>query len=195
LKLDDKLALNPGLKPFKEMFDDGTLAIVNGCGYPGPNRSHFRSMEIWQSANPKAYQPTGWLGHYIDHAAKGTDVAMPAINIGNELPLALASEGAPVPSIQSVEDFRIKTDPATPNQAKTEEQMIRDFSNTKPKTAAMEFLSRQATHAIGSIDKIRKLATGYKQDANYPGNFGGTLRLAAQMIHANFGPRVFYCQV
>jgi uncharacterized protein (DUF1501 family) len=72
-KLDDTLALNSGMSPFKEMFDDGKLAIINGCGYPHPNRSHFRSMEIWHTANPSKYEQTGWLGHYVDNVLRGTE--------------------------------------------------------------------------------------------------------------------------
>jgi len=74
-KLDDHFALNPGLGILKNVYDQGHLAIVNGCGYPKPNRSHFRSMEIWQTANVKEPQPQGWLGHYLDHVARGTAVA------------------------------------------------------------------------------------------------------------------------
>src|SRR3954463_10021336 len=84
LKLDDHLALNPGMTPFKEMFDDGKLAVINGSGYPQPNRSHFRSMEIWHTAQPSKYEPTGWLGHYVDHMLRGTEGLMKAVNIGAE---------------------------------------------------------------------------------------------------------------
>src|SRR5882724_5824688 len=52
IKLTDDLSLNPGLSAFKEIFDAGQLAIVNGCGYPEPNRSHFQSMAIWHTADP-----------------------------------------------------------------------------------------------------------------------------------------------
>src|SRR3954466_9563252 len=124
-KLDDKLALNPGMTPFKQLFDDGKLAVINGCGYPQPNRSHFRSMEIWQTANPTKYEPTGWLGHYVDHVLRGTEGLLKAVNIGPELPQALVADQEVVPSIQSIDDFRIRTDPYTPSESKIEEQIIR----------------------------------------------------------------------
>src|SRR6201999_884944 len=101
--LDDTLALNFGLQPFKEMFDDGKLAIINGCGYPQPNRSHFRSMEIWQTADPAKKEPVGWLGHYVDHLQRGTSGLMKAVNIGAELPQALVADPEAVPSIQSID--------------------------------------------------------------------------------------------
>ena len=71
-KLDGSLALNPGMQPFKELFDQGQLAIVNGCGYPNPNRSHFESMAIWQAGDPGSARSGGWLGHYLDHMSRGT---------------------------------------------------------------------------------------------------------------------------
>ena len=71
-KLSDDLALNPGLLAFKEMFDAGQLAVINGCGYPEPNRSHFQSMAIWHTADPKGGAHGGWLGHYLDHCCRGT---------------------------------------------------------------------------------------------------------------------------
>src|SRR3954471_22858403 len=117
LKLNDKLALNPGLAAFRELFDAEQLAVVNGCGYPEPNRSHFQSMAIWHTADPKGGTNGGWLGHYLDHCCRGTasnpSSMMSAVNIGPELPQALVNDGPPVPSIQSIEDFRVRTDPNT----------------------------------------------------------------------------------
>ena len=114
---------------FKKMYDAGKLAIVNGCGYPQPSRSHFRSMEIWQTANPMESEPCGWLGHYLDHAIRGTAVDNPlrAVNIGSELPQALVAEGPPVPSIGSIEDFRIKYDQSSEYDVKAADKILRSF--------------------------------------------------------------------
>jgi uncharacterized protein (DUF1501 family) len=198
LPLDDHLALNPGMKGFKELFDQGQLAIVNGCGYPKPNRSHFRSMEIWHTADPTDYRPQGWLGHYLDHALKGTapapaDNALRGINIGSELPLALVDVGAPIPSIQSLDDFRVRTDPNDGVDEKTEQQLIADLNAVRDQSPALQFLSRQATNAILTAEELRKLKN-YKQDADYPRGLGQELRLIAQLISGHFGTRVYYCQ-
>jgi uncharacterized protein (DUF1501 family) len=171
------------------------LAVINGCGYPKPNRSHFRSMEIWQTATPEKYAPVGWLGHYIDHTLRGSDCPLKAVNIGGELPQALVAESAPVPSIQSPEDFRVRTDSSSPYDAKMEEQIIRDVNAVRDSSPSMQFLSRQATNAIVATDNVRALAKGYKTEVNYPGGFGQQLKLIAQIIHGDFGTRVFYCQI
>ena len=198
LSLDDNLSLNPGLAALKEMYLDGTVAVINGCGYPEPNRSHFQSMEIWHTADPQGKgDHGGWLGHYLDHCCRGTDShsTMPAVNIGTELPQALVNDGPPVPSIQQIDDFRVKTDPASQYDAKREQQLIAEFNQIHDATPALQFLTRQATNAIVEADQVRKLTAGYKPDADYGYGFGQQLKLIAQIISGNFGTKVYYCQI
>jgi uncharacterized protein (DUF1501 family) len=194
LKLNDQLMFNPAMIGFKELYDQGQLAVINGCGYPSPSRSHFRSMEIWQTAAPDKHETTGWLGHYIDHALRGSQSMLKAVNIGSELPQAMVSENAPVPSIQSVQDFRYKLDNHSQYDAKMEDQIIRECNAVREDSPALEYLSRQATNAIIETDNIRKVAARYRTDVNYPRGFGEQLRTIAQLIHGNFGTRVFYAQ-
>ena len=189
LKLNDQLALNPGLQGFKELFDDGQLAVINGCGYPHPNRSHFRSMDIWHTADPNLSTTTGWLGHYLDHQLHGAANPLNALNVGQQIPLALVGDGVPVPSIQNIEDFRIRAD------NKAAEQTIRRINADRSASPALQFLSRQATNAIVSADQVRKISSNYKSDAAYPVNgLGPQLKLVAQIINGGFGTNVFYCQ-
>lgn len=195
LKIDDELSLNPGLEAFKRMYDDGRLAIVNGCGYPNPNRSHFESMDIWHSANPSGGTRGGWLGHYLDHAMRGTSNPLAAVNIGPAVPQALVNDQAPVPSIQSISDFNVQTDPSTAFDAPMEEQIIRELNAIRDGSPAMQYLQRQATNAIVAAEQVQKLTEGYNPDANYPQGLGERLRLIAQIICGNFGTRVFYCEI
>ncbi|GIF66716.1 hypothetical protein Ais01nite_47510 [Asanoa ishikariensis] len=98
LRLDDATGLNPGLKGFQRLFTDGRLAIVRGVGYPKPDRSHFRSMDIWQTADPVRPGTTGWLGRWLDTA--GGDPRL-AVSFEPALPPLLAganSAGAAVPT-------------------------------------------------------------------------------------------------
>ena len=128
-KLDNHFALNPSLGLLKNIYDQGHLAIVNGCGYPKPNRSHFRSMEIWHTGNVNAPQPTGWLGHFLDHAARGGLAPVFPMNIGTELPQALVGEGTPVPSIERLEDFRLKSGSKS-RQAVLEREIVLEMNKT-----------------------------------------------------------------
>src|SRR5215471_15285596 len=74
LKINNYIGLHPNLAPLKEIWDDGKMAIMQGVGYPNPNRSHFRSMDIWQSAQPdRDVAESGWLGRYFDNTCSGCD--------------------------------------------------------------------------------------------------------------------------
>jgi uncharacterized protein (DUF1501 family) len=102
LHLDDQLGLNPAFKGLAQMWSDKTLAVVRGVGYPQPDHSHFRSMDIWQTASPSEPVSTGWIGRWLD--ATGDD-PLRAVNIGAVLPplavgekctaAALSVSGAP----------------------------------------------------------------------------------------------------
>jgi uncharacterized protein (DUF1501 family) len=119
-----------------------------------------------------------------------------AVNIGSQLPTALVADSAPVPSITSLDDFAVRVDTgvSAPEQ-KTEQQILRNLNAVRDASPALQFLSRQATDAIISADQIRKLSAGYKPDANYPQGLGNQLKLIAQIINANFGTKLFYCEV
>src|SRR5204862_5863799 len=112
---------------------------------------------------------------------RGTSSSLAAVNVGTELPQALVNQGPPVPSIQQIEDFRVKTDPASQFDAKREQQIITELNQIKDATPALQFLSRQATNAIVESEQIRKLTSGYKPDADYGYGFGQQLKLIAQI--------------
>jgi len=86
LKLTDEIGLHGALTGFKSLYDSGNLAVVQGVGYPNPNRSHFRSTEIWQTASDSdVIEKYGWLGRYFDNACSGADPTV-GVTIGNQLP-------------------------------------------------------------------------------------------------------------
>jgi uncharacterized protein (DUF1501 family) len=199
--LNDEFALNPGMTAFKTMFDEGNLAVIHGCGYPQPNRSHFESMAIWHAAQTDGGGGSGWLGHYLDHLSRGTqgkDIAnnpLLGVNIGREVPQALVSPEITVPSVDSIDDFGLRFDEGSAYDKELERQIIVELNKYKGENPAMEYLGRQATDAIISADEIRNVAGKYSPDANYPGGLGQRLRLIAQLICGDFGTRVFYCEM
>ncbi|HJY23405.1 MAG TPA: hypothetical protein VJ279_10990, partial [Hanamia sp.] len=82
LQLTDEAGINPALPFFKNLFDEGSLGIMNNVGYPNPDRSHFRSMDIWQSASDSnEYVSTGWLGRYLDAQCSGCDRPTQALEV------------------------------------------------------------------------------------------------------------------
>ena len=165
-KLDDDFALNAGLGAFKAMYDEGELAIVHGCGYPQPNRSHFESMAIWHAARTDGGDGSGWLGHYLDHLVRGTrdksiaNNPLNAVNIGREVPMALISPTVTVPSVDNINDFGLRFDQGSAYDIELERRIIVELQKYQGENPALEYLGRQAADAIVSADEVRKVATG-----------------------------------
>ena len=106
LKLNSYIGLHPNLAPIKELFDNGTMAVLQGVGYPNPNRSHFRSMDIWQSGQPdRDVADNGWLGRYFDNTCSGCDPHV-GVAIGSQLPLAMQGDRITPLSFDRPESYR-----------------------------------------------------------------------------------------
>ena len=107
VKIDDHIGLHPALQPLESLLEAGNLAILQGIGYPNPNRSHFESMDIWHTADPRRRITNGWLGRGIG-LLKSDDVGIPAFHIGSgNLPLALEGSATGVPSLNSKNPFKL----------------------------------------------------------------------------------------
>ncbi len=108
LKLNDELGLHSSLSAFKELYDAGNLAIVQGVGYPNPNRSHFRSTEIWQTASDsKRFERYGWLGRYFDNACPGADPTV-GVSVSRQMPQSFAARHPTGISVDNPQNYRFK---------------------------------------------------------------------------------------
>lgn len=106
IQLSDQLGFNPALKPLKAIWDNGWMNIINGVGYPNPDRSHFRSMDIWQTASESSeYLSTGWLGRYLDSSCSGCDKPYNVIEVDDTLSLALKGQTKKGIALKSPEDL------------------------------------------------------------------------------------------
>ena len=106
LKLNDFVGLHPNLTGFKELYDAGQLAVVQGVGYPNPNRSHFRSTEIWQTASDSnRFEKYGWVGRYFDNACSGSDPTV-GVNIGRQMPQAFSAKVPQGVSVENPQNYR-----------------------------------------------------------------------------------------
>ena len=208
LKIDNYLGLHPNLAPLKGLFDDGQMAIVQGVGYPNPNRSHFRSMDIWHTAEPeKEVTTNGWLGRFFDNACPGCDPHV-GVSIGETLPLAMRGERVQPLSFDRPENYRYKgaeadayaklnssgqpaasaeapaTAPARPGAKRIE---IASAANQ------LDFLTRTAMDAQMSSDQILSVTRNHKPPQPYPaGEFGAGLRTIAAMIKGGLPTRIYY---
>src|SRR5271170_7578571 len=106
LKLTDEVGLHGSLKGFKELYDAGELSVIQGVGYPNPNRSHFRSTEIWQTASDSSQvEKYGWLGRYFDNACSGADPTV-GVTIGSQLPEAFFAKTPKGICFNNPQDYR-----------------------------------------------------------------------------------------
>ena len=196
LKLNDELGLHPAMTGFKELFDEGQLAIVQGVGYENPDRSHFRSMDIWQSARPDAeYTRDGWLGRALDQSIGKTSGTMPALALGTEkLPLTLVSTKVNVPAVQNLRNYRLDLGKTSVADQQRHRKLLSELA-AKPATAGSEldFLRRTTTTAVTSAKRLREITSNYKPTKPYPQNsLAQKLKLVAQFIAADLGTRIYF---
>ena len=98
-KIDDKVGLHPTMGPLKKIYDRGDMAIVHGGGYENPSRSHFRSMDIWHTAETKSVINEGWLGRTIRELDPKGENVLTGVNFGRGLPRSLYAKDVPVASV------------------------------------------------------------------------------------------------
>jgi uncharacterized protein (DUF1501 family) len=202
LRLNDQVGLHPGLKNFKALYDEGRLAVIQGVGYPNPNRSHFRSMEIWQTAaDSDRFEKYGWVGRYFDNQCPGcADNPNVGVAIGGQVPESFRSKTPMGIALTDPDSFQWNPSPTGVVPSKSEMQLYQQL-NRAPTMAGMapsaggnlDFLSRTAMNAQVSSDKIREVARKYHPTIEYPNNYlANSLKLVAQMIAGGLGTKVFY---
>jgi uncharacterized protein (DUF1501 family) len=195
LKVNDLIGLHPSMRGLTDLLNDGKLAIVQGVGYPNPNRSHFESMDIWHTCQRKGGpRTTGWIGRYLDASHKPSDVDAPAVHVGGgKQPLALAAENTRVPSFASPENFRLKDD-----QGGQVGMTIRDLANrdTEPADPLLGFLQASTSSALATSDRIAAALRGYQTPVKYPDSaLAERLKVVAQLIDADLKTRVYYVEL
>ncbi len=191
LHLSDTIGLNPAMTAMKGLYDQGQLAVVQGVGYPNPNRSHFRSMEIWQTGQPDRPGTEGWVGRYLDAIRSGRTSPLTGINIGNEQSLATQSAHAAVPSIQGLANFGVVFPHSAEGDIRADTLKRVQLADTNTPYGAL--FSQVARETYDSADRIRAGLPKYHSTVQYPnGGFGRDMQEVAQLIAADLGTRVFY---
>ena len=196
LKLNSELGLHPGMTGMKELFDENLLAVVQGIGYPNPDRSHFRSMDIWQSARPESDDTRdGWIGRAMD-VSLGTrgSTKLPAIAIGTEnLPLSLLSQRISIPTIRDPKRYQLNTPGKAPDRKSFLKLVETATKAPAPDGSELEFVRATQSAAVTSAEALKSVSAGYKAASPYPENgLGQRLKTVAQMIASDFGPKVYF---
>ena len=194
LHLTDSVGLNPNLSKLKTMYDQGKVAVVQGVGYPNPNRSHFRSMDIWHSARPDTFERSGWLGRYVSACECARDNALPAISVGDQLNTMFWTDTTLVPAVASIGAFSFLTDTKYKNDRTFQMQTLQNIYSQAGNWSAYEGLIRRGTlQALAGSDELQKVAASYQSPVQYPANNGlaNQLKMVAQVIAGNLGTRLF----
>jgi uncharacterized protein (DUF1501 family) len=201
LKIDDALGFHPQMTGFKELYDEGLLAIVQGVGYPNPDRSHFRSMDIWHSARPDIdYTQDGWLGRGLDLTIEGHSGELRAMALGtNRLPLALTASKVNVPSISNLAGYHLELGAGSEENKKLQRRLMGEIADrpvpaiNRGAAADLDFLRKTALTAFSSADRLKEVTASYKPAATYPANgLGEKLKIVAQIIAGDLGARVVF---
>jgi uncharacterized protein (DUF1501 family) len=194
LKLNDNVGLNPNMAPVKNLYDQGKVAIIQGVGYPNPNRSHFRSMDIWHTCEPDSQGTEGWLGRTIKEIDPNKENVLTAVNFGRGLPRALAAPGVPVASVGNLATYGVLTGIEGEDQrADALDVFSRIYSPTLGRSMVVDYLSQTGMDALKGADILSTAPENYSSTVEYGSDVVGQyMKNIAQVHLAGFGTRILY---
>ncbi|HTB05685.1 MAG TPA: DUF1501 domain-containing protein [Bacteroidia bacterium] len=190
LTLTDELGLNPALKSLKDLYGQGYLSIINNVGYPNPDRSHFRSMDIWHSASGSDnYVSSGWIGRYLDAQCPDCK-SYSAIEADDTLSLAMKGEYQKGLAVTNPKQLY------TDAQRKLFRDVSADYNSGQPLDNPLDYLYKTQAETLSSADYIYEKFKIYKTATDYPkGEFGRNLKTIAELIISGMDTRVYYVSI
>lgn len=189
LKLDDHVGFHPVMQGFSKLVEQGRLAVVQGVGYPNPNRSHFESMDLWHTAHQVGQRQTGWVGKCVEENELADQ--LPAIHFGTSAqPLAMKSLKRPSPSIRTLDDFQLFAGRDERLAQLLKPMMQSPRANSNP---LLTFVHDNAKIALDTSDRLEKISKSPTGDAVYPGTrLGQDLQSVARLINSGLPTRIYY---
>jgi uncharacterized protein (DUF1501 family) len=210
LKIDDRFGFHPSMAAIKPFWDEGKMAIINGIGYPNPNYSHFRSMDIWYTAEPDAMTTDGWLGKTVRELDPKAENVLTAVNFGRGLPRALSLAGVPVASVAQLDSYGLLTSLAGVDQRNSALEVfscmyddgfnddmvkkpLQPAQPDDPMSQVMRYMGQTGLDAQKGADILSTAIGGYSSTVQYPdSSIAASLKGIAQVKLAGLGTRVFY---
>ncbi len=205
LRLDDYHGLHPQLGDLKRLYDNKQLAIVQGVGYPNPDRSHFESMDIWQLADPGRAQTNGWLGRTIP-AMRSSGAGVPGMFVGQDrLPVALQGADGGVISLADRASFRLQLTGNAPPRRRLIEELNGGTDGGPGDLTA--FVRRRQLQTYTSLQKIEEALRDIQPSNSQPrrpdqpqqpndlNNLNGKLNLIARLIQKGLGTHIYYASL
>jgi uncharacterized protein (DUF1501 family) len=194
LPINDRIGFNPALEPIKALWDQGKVAIIQGIGYPHPNRSHFRSMDIWHTCEPDKVGTEGWLGRAIRDIDPRHDNVLTGVNFGRGLPRALAVPGVPVASVGNLETYGVLTGIQGEDQRMEALDLFANmYAPRLGRPLVKEYISQTGVDALKGADILSTAPQKYASTVKYGGDVVAQyLRNIAQVHFAGLGTRIMY---
>jgi uncharacterized protein (DUF1501 family) len=196
-RINDDIGLHPSMTGLAELHQDRALCVVQGVGYPNPDQSHFRSMDIWQSASTARDLREGWIGRALRAVPGAASFHLAGAN--ESAPLALTGAPVRVPSISSLEDFQLRVTASSGGDARRQREVIENVAagNAGPgQPSLLDFVQRTAVNTYASSRRLQEVGRAYQPRVPYPNTeLANHLRLAAQLIDAGLGARLFYVSI
>jgi uncharacterized protein (DUF1501 family) len=202
IKIDDYLGLHPALQSLNPLLQKGAVAIIQGVGYPNPDRSHFESMDRWQAGQvtvPPKDSATGWLARSVPFLAKSEGV--PVMHVGSEkLPLACRGTSQGVFTLNQDQPFELKLGPPGSELERGRKKLLAEVSGAESSLSEsaelLPFVQRRHLQTYMSVEKLKEVL----KKSNDPNGFNGfpanslmaKMNLVASLIEKGFGTRVFY---
>jgi uncharacterized protein (DUF1501 family) len=196
IRLDDHAGLHSGMQGLRPLWEQGQLAVVQGVGYPNPERSHFEAMDIWQSADPKRVVTTGWLGRAAveSHDRSG---GVPILHIGpSRLPFAVTgTPGGGAVTVNSQDSFRLELGGGKMGQQKARRRLLEELAAPSGRAGEDDlasFVQRRQVQTLTAVENLRELLEGPNAVPRQGKGLAPKLQLIAGLIAKGFGTRIFY---
>ncbi|HEY8783173.1 MAG TPA: DUF1501 domain-containing protein [Mucilaginibacter sp.] len=188
IKLNDMQGLNPNLSALKEIYDQGLMSIINSVGYPNPDRSHFRSMDIWQTASDSnQFLSTGWIGRYLDSNCQSCKNPYTAIEVDDTLSLAM--KGAKMKGIAVQDPNKLYQTTREPFF----KDLVHDHGDSNLNEDNLGYLYKTMIETYSSADYIQNTSKTYTVTAEYPTTpLGNQLKTVSKFINSGLQTRVYY---
>jgi uncharacterized protein (DUF1501 family) len=194
IPINDQLAINNNAAPFKRLYDEGKMAVVQGTGYPNSSRSHFRSLDIWHTCEPDKVGLEGWLGQAVRDLDPTSENVLTGVNIGRGLPRAMAVAGVPITSIGDLEGYGVMADA---ERAHVRDSAIETFKNIYGQAVGTgpvsEYIGKTGIDVLKGADMLSEVANRYESSVEYADNqIALNLRDVARVHLAGLGTRIFF---
>src|SRR5437762_11903309 len=195
LSLTDEVGLHAALITLKELYDDGSLGILNNVGYPNPDRSHFRSMDIWQTGSASnEYITTGWVGRYLDAQCGGCDKPTYALEIDDVLSLALKGENSKAIAMKDPKRlFGTSNERFFKDVLKSHEPGRMTQTGGEGNEETVDYLYKTMSETLSSANYIFEQSRAHPSSAEYPKTeLGNGLKTIASLIFSDINTKVYY---